>query len=164
MATCVVCGKEIPRGKRYKGEHYQTTSFCSEECYDEFIQAKQSHPKSQSKDKYLVVLKDYINSLWNEQVNWPWMMRQIKSMKEKYGLDSQELYLVLKYAVVYEDYVVDTSYGLGQFIRFIQPAFDFAEVIKRNKELAKNYSGEEQVIVVKPHKQIRHIKDEDWDD
>ena len=161
--VCKVCGQPIPRGQRFKTKCYTSYPFCSEKCYNEFISSKKETPKSTPKDKHLVILKDYINSLWDGQVNWPWMMRQIKSMKEEYGLNSKELYLVLHYAVDYEDYAVNPSYGLGQFVKFIDPAQRFADDIKQSKELAKDLP-DENVIVVKPCKQRRYIKEEDWDD
>ena len=163
MAVCKVCGCDIPRGKKFIGEHYKTVPFCSKKCYSQFILSKQQKPKSPPKDKHLVILKDYINDLWNGKVNWPFVMRQIKTMCEDYDLDYKALYLVLHYAVDYENYSVNLSYGLGQFIKFIEPASKFADDIQKNKELAKDIP-EEQTIVVKPCKQIRHIKEEDWDD
>ena len=163
MSKCRQCRCDIPRGKIFKGELYKSLSFCSESCYNEYIQAKQTKPKQAPKDRHLVKLKDYINMLWDEQVNWPLIMKQIKSMKEEYNLDSKGLYLVLKYATVYEDYVVDRSFGLGQFVKFIEPAQRFAEQIQRSKELAEEMP-EEEIVYVKPHKQRVWLKEEDWDD
>ena len=163
MANCKVCGQPIPRGQRFQTECYKTVPFCSEKCYQAYIQKKEEKPKQQPKDKHLNRLKDYINELWDGNVNWPFMMRQLKHFKEEYSLDSKGVYLVLKYAVVYEGYVVDSSYGLGQFVKFIEPAQKFADDIQRNKDLAEDLP-DEIVVVRKPCKQKRLVKEEDWDD
>ena len=163
MSVCKVCGCDIPRGQKFKTNCYKSYSFCSEKCYNEFISAKQEKPKSAPKDKHLVILKDYINDIWDGQVNWPFVMRQIKSMKKEYDLTSKELYLVLHYAVDYEDYIVNPSYGLGQFVKFIEPAKRFTENISKAKELAKNLPDEQQVIIKKPSKQKIYIKEENWE-
>ena len=79
MPQCYICGTEIPRGQRFKSPRYKNLSFCSEACYNQHLASKQQpKPKSSSLDK----LKSYINDLWQGQVNWPFMMRQIKNLKE----------------------------------------------------------------------------------
>ena len=159
MAKCKQCQRDIERGKAYHGEKYKSYPFCSEECYKAFVENK-SKPKQVDSSKRK--LTDYINELWNGQVNWPFICKQIKNLCEDYGLDYKQLYMVLKYAVVYEDYVVDPQFGLLQFVKFIQPSQEFANQILKNRESAEDLPDEE-IVYVKPHKQRVWLKEEDWD-
>ena len=163
MAKCRQCNCDIPRGQTYHGELYKSLPFCGEKCYNEFILAKQEKPKSSQKDNSFAMLRDYINNLWDGKVNWSFMGTQIKRWRKEYGLDNIDIYLTLKYAIVYENYVIDKEFGLSQFVRFIEPSKEFAEKIMRNREAAKELKDEE-VVYVKPTPQRRWIKEEDWDD
>ena len=142
MPKCIICENEIQRGKRFKSPTHKSTYFCSEECYNKYLAIK-TKPSS-SLDK----LKSYINYLWDEQVNWPYMMRQIKNLKEDYNIDENEIYMMIKYAIKYEDYKVKQEYGLLQFVQFLQPARNFAEEIKRNREFALNIE-EDKIETIK---------------
>lgn len=142
MPQCYICGTEIPRGQRFKSPRYKNLPFCSESCYNQYLTSKQQSkpkPKSSSLDK----LKSYINDLWQGQVNWPFMMRQIKNLKEEYDVDDKDIRLMLKYAIEYEGVKVNPEYGLLQFIQYLQPAKEFAEDILRNKELAESMEDDE---------------------
>lgn len=139
MATCIVCQSPIPRGQRFKSPRYKNLSFCSESCYNQYLASKQQPKPSSSLDK----LKAYINDLWQGEVNWPFMMRQIKNLKEEYDVDDKDIRLMLKYAIEYEGVKVNPEYGLLQFIQYLQPAKEFAEDILRNKELAESMEDDE---------------------
>ena len=140
MSQCYICQSPIPRGQRFKSPRYKNLPFCSEGCYNQYLASKQQPKPSSSLDK----LKAYINDLWQGQVNWPFMMRQIKNLKEEYNVDDNGIRMMLKYAVEYEGVKVNPEYGLLQFIQYLQPAKEFAEDILRNKELAE--SMEEDVV------------------
>lgn len=140
MPQCYICQAEIPRGQRFKSPRYKNLAFCSETCYNQYLASKQQPKSSSSLDK----LKAYINDLWQGQVNWPFMMRQIKNLKEEYSVDDKDIRLMLKYAIEYEGVKVNPEYGLLQFIQYLQPAKEFAEDILRNKELAE--SMEDDVV------------------
>lgn len=139
MPQCYICGAEIPRGQRYKSPRYKNFSFCSESCYNQYLASKQQSNPSSS----LYKLKSYINDLWQGEVNWPFMMRQIKNLKEEYDVDDKDIRLMLKYAIEYEGVKVNPEYGLLQFIQYLQPAKEFAKDILRNKELAENMEDDE---------------------
>lgn len=139
MAICIVCQSTIPRGQRFKSSRYKNLSFCSESCYNQYLASKQQLKPSSSLDK----LKAYINDLWQGEVNWPFMMRQIKNLKEEYDVDDNDIRMMLKYAVEYESVKVNPEYGLLQFIQYLQPAKEFAEDILRNRELAENIEDDE---------------------
>lgn len=139
MANCIVCSSPIPRGERYKSPRYKNLSFCSETCYNQYLASKQQPKPSSSLNK----LKAYINDLWQGQVNWPFMMRQIKNLKEEYDIDDKDIRLMLKYAIEYEGVKVNPEYGLLQFIQYLQPSKEFAEDILRNRELAENMEDDE---------------------
>ena len=72
------------------------------------------------------------------------MMRQIKNLKEEYGVSDNDIRMMLKYAVEYEGVKVDLDYGLLQFIQYLQPSQEFAQEIKKNMALAE--SMEEDVV------------------
>lgn len=143
MANCIVCQTPIPRGQRFKSPRYKNLSFCSESCYNQYLASKQQPKSSSSLDK----LKSYINDLWQGQVNWPFMMRQIKNLKEEYGVSDNDIRMMLKYAVEYEGVKVDLDYGLLQFIQYLQPSQEFAQEIRKNQALAENMEDDEVEIV-----------------
>ena len=158
MPQCYICQAEIPRGQRFKSPRYKNLAFCSESCYNQYLASKQQPKSSSSLDK----LKSYINDLWQDQVNWPFMMRQIKNIKEEYGVDDKDIRLMLKYAIEYEGAKINPEYGLLQFIQYLQPAKEFAEDILRNRELAERME-DEKVVVRKVSKQVKKVKEEEWD-
>ena len=143
MATCIVCQSPIPRGQRFKSPRYKNLPFCSESCYNQYLASKQQPKPSSSLDK----LKSYINDLWQGQVNWPFMMRQIKNLKEEYGVSDNDIRMMLKYAVEYEGVKVDLDYGLLQFIQYLQPSQEFAEEIRKNQALAEGMEDDEVEVV-----------------
>lgn len=140
---CDVCKIEIQRGKRFQSPRYKSYHFCSEECYNQFLAAKQQPKPSSSLDK----LKAYINDLWQGEVNWPFMMRQIKNLKEECGVDDNDIRMMLKYAVEYEGVKVDVDYGLLQFIQYLQPSQEFAQEIRKNQTLAESMEDDEIEVV-----------------
>lgn len=158
MSQCIVCQSPIPRGKRFKSPRYKNLAFCSEGCYNQYLASKQQQKPSSSLDK----LKAYINDLWQGEVNWPFMMRQIKNLKEEYDVDDKDIRLMLKYAIEYEGVKVNPEYGLLQFIQYLQPAKEFAEDILKNRKLAEDMEDEE-VVVRKVNKQVKKVKEEEWD-
>lgn len=139
MANCIVCNQPIPRGQRYHPSRYKNLPFCSEGCYNQYLASKQQPKPSSSLDK----LKSYINDLWQGQVNWPFMMRQIKNLKEEYDVSDNDIRMMLKYAVEYEGVKVDLDYGLLQFIQYLQPSQEFAEEIRKNQALAESMEDDE---------------------
>ena len=145
METCIVCQSPIPRGQRFKSPRYKNLPFCSESCYNQYLASKQTQkPKpSSSLDK----LKAYINDLWQGQVNWPFMMRQIKNLKEECSVSDNDIRMMLKYAIEYEGVKVDLDYGLLQFIQYLQPSQEFAQEIRKNQALAENMEDDEVEVV-----------------
>lgn len=149
---CCVCGKEIPRGKRYKSPDLVTKPFCSRACYNRYVE--NSRPYN--------AVKDYINEQWHGEVNWPFMMKQIDQMLENYDMTYSDLYLMMKYAVEYEDYAIDSDYGLLQLVKFIQPYREFREQLKRTEEQSKDMPIEDEIVYITPKKQKpRYIRGED---
>lgn len=158
--NCDVCGKEILRGQRYQGDKYKSLHFCSEECFKRYCKLK-------SKPKPLVNFKpeqgsdrrkftDFIQEWTNDTANWPFLMKQAKDIQEEYDLDWNEMYLVCKYAKVYEGVEWDYQYGLGQiFPKYIKPCQDFRESIRQAKE---QNVPEEQTVIIKKHKIVNKVK------
>ena len=141
--VCCVCGKQIPRGKRYVSPTLKAKTFCSKECYETELK----------KSNELIKLRDYIDILWDKQVNWPFMQRQIDSACENFCLTYKQLYQAIKYAVELEDYCVNPEYGLMQFERFIVPALNFNDDYARTKQQAKDIPIEDDIVYIKPSKQ-----------
>ena len=158
MANCIVCQSLIPRGQRFKSPRYKNLSFCSETCYNQYLASKQQPKSSSSLDK----LKAYINDLWQGQVNWPFMMRQIKNLKEECGVSDNDIRMMLKYAVEYEGVKVDLDYGLLQFIQYLQPSQEFAEEIRKNQALAEGMEDDEVEVVKANGRKNRWMKG-DWE-
>ena len=158
---CRICQANIPRNGKFQGDKYKSIAFCSVECYNKYVEEKEK-PKETKEDSGLNQLKDYINELWNGQVNWAWMMKQIKSICEEYNLTYKRLRKVLEYAIRFEATSVEPQYGLGQFIKYIEPCEQFIAQIKANMESAKNME-DEAVVVRKPVKQQKFRKEEEWD-
>lgn len=158
MPKCYICQAKIPRGQRFKSPRYKNLPFCSESCYNQYLASKQQTKPSSSLDK----LKAYINNLWQGEVNWPFMMRQIKNLKEEYGVSDNDIRMMLKYAVEYEGMRVDLDYGLLQFIQYLQPSQEFAEEIRKNQALAESMEDDE-VEVVKVSKGENRWMKGDWE-
>lgn len=164
MATCRICGKELNRGQRYKGDRYKSIPVCSKDCYDALLEQKANATKAEPYEGYNK-LTDYIKLQWggNENVNWMMTHKQIKHLVEKQSMTCNEIRMVLKYAIEIEGECVDLEYGIGQFIpKFIEPCMKFVEQIKRAKELSENMEDEE-VVVRKINKQVKKVKEEKWD-
>lgn len=164
MAQCYICGNEILRGKKYKGDRYKSIPVCSEDCYDVLLEQKANATKAEPYEGYNK-LTDYIKLQWggNENVNWMMTYKQIKHLVEKQSMSCNEIRMILKYAIEIEGECVDVEYGIGQFLpKFVEPCMQFVEQIKRAKELAKDMEDNE-VVVRKINKQIKKVKEEDWD-
>ena len=159
MATCIVCQSPIPRGQRFKSPRYKNLSFCSESCYNQYLASKQQPKPSSSLDK----LKTYINELWQGEVNWPFMMRQIKNLKEECGVSDNDIRMMLKYAIEYEGVKVDLDYGLLQFIQYLQPSQEFAQEIRKNQALAKSMEDDEVKVVKASRRNGKRWMKGDWE-
>lgn len=164
MAQCYICGAEIPRGQRYKGDRYKSIPVCSKDCYDALLEQKANAIKAEPYPNYNK-LTDYIKAQWcgSENVNWMLTHKQIKHLVEKQNMTCNEIRMVLKYAIEIEGECVDLEYGIGQFLpKFIEPCMKFIEQINRAKELAEDMEDEE-VVVRKVSKQVKKVKEEEWD-
>ena len=164
MATCRICGKELKRGEKYKSPRYKNISVCSEACYDELVTQKESTPKAEPFPGYNKLF-DYIKLQWggNENVNWMLTSKQVKFFIKEYGMDCKEIKIVLKYAIEIEGKPVDIDYGIEQFIpRYVEPCRRYIEQLSKAKELAENMK-EEEVVVRKVSKQMKKVKEEEWD-
>lgn len=151
--TCDVCGIEIPKGQRYQGNKYKSLHFCSENCWKRYCAIK-------TKPKAVVNFKpehgsdrrtftDYIQDWTNDNVNWPFIMKQAKDIQEEYELDWHTMYMVLKYCRVYEGLEWNLEYGLYQFFpKYIKPTEDFRETIRNNRENSADLPPEVTTQVV----------------
>ena len=162
MSKCSFCGKDIPRGKSYIGTKYKSLKFCCEEHFNQYVKIK-SQPKppinfkpplNSTRRKFT----DYIQEWTDDNVNWPAIAKQAKDIQEEYELDWNEMYLVCKYAKLYEGHVWDLKYGLGQiFPKYIKPAKDFINAINKIKNTE---IPEEETYVMK--RKRNYIGKVDW--
>lgn len=139
---CQVCNNEIPRGKRYKSPTHKSLKFCSEECYLQYVKDA----------KFLDKIKSILSEIYDEQLNYPFVMKQVKNIMDDYNVGYQDVYLMLKYAIQYENVVPDTEYGLQQFIKYLYSAIEFKNKIIANQELSRHLE-EEKINYIKPTKQ-----------
>lgn len=152
---CCVCEKEIPRGKRFKSPMHKSKPFCSEGCYQAYLDsAPQPSPSRE--------LTDYIQSVWPEEPNYGMLMKQAAQYLKDYDLTYTSLRGILKYAIEIENVKVEPSYGLGQFIpRYIDLYKEFIQKIKKNTWVANRLTGEEfEPIKIRPTKQKRYRRKE----
>ena len=164
MPQCFICGTEIPRGAKYNNPRFKNISICSEACYNELVAQKESTPKAEPFPGYNKLF-DYIKLQWggNENVNWMLTSKQVKFYVKEYGMTCKEIKRVLKYAIEIEGKAVDIDYGVEQFIpRYVEPCREFVEQLKRAKEMAEDMEDEE-VVVRKISKQVKKVKEEEWD-
>lgn len=164
MAQCYICQAEIPRGKKYSNPRYKNISICSEACYNELATQKESKPKAEPFPGYNKLF-DYIKLQWggSENVNWMLTSKQVTALVKKHGMSCNDIRRVLKYAIEIEGVNIDIDYGIGQFIpAYVEPCEQFVEQIKRAKELAEDMEDEE-VVVRKVSKQVKKVKEEEWD-
>lgn len=197
---CKQCNKDIPRGKKYQGEHFTSYYFCSQGCYNMYGRTHtphkhpikpsqpsksipvtnvstpsktkstksttQSKPKPNTSSTHTVAsvdgnssaerrkLTDWIDINWpTVNINWPWITSQIKNIQEIYQLTYKQMRLIMKYAVVYEEVVINPEMGLGQFFpRYIDAGIKFAEQCTQAKEKSKEDNLFEEEIIVMPSK------------
>ena len=174
MPVCRICGKEIPRGTRYKPERYKNQYFCSKECYEKKLalveeqkQKKESKiPKLKEPDsnQYIPLdgtqrrkLTDLIQEIYGETANWGLLMANVRNIERDYNLKDNDFRLVMKYAMEFENYKPMTSLNLYQFEQFIVPTQLFREKIHYNKEIAKDLDVSEDYEVIKPNPHPKRI-------
>ena len=159
MPICKVCGKEIPYGKSYKGEHFKNEKFCSAECYTERLNAstKLNPPAQKPKINYKPPKKsdrrkvtDYIQDWWPYEPNWAFLMTQLKAIMDEYELSYIDVLLILKYCREYEQIELDPTYGLYQFFpKYIEPTRQFIEDIDNAKDEAKDLFNPTPILAKK---------------
>lgn len=108
---CRQCGKEINKDAaiQVKPRIYVCSADCEQKYKAKNVQSSQ---KASKKCDDLIELKSYINQLYNGNVNWGLVMRQIKSFKEEYGYTYAQQLWVLKYAYEVKDMCFE-SQGIG---------------------------------------------------
>ena len=142
---CIVCNKTIQRGHRFVGSRYKTIKFCCENCYNQYCQQKDEEKASKAKAKAKEPypgwrdLTDYINEIYpSNTINWPMFVKQIKSILEEYNVSCDDIRRTIKYAIEFEDYVVNPEWGIGQFFpKYFNSMKQFREQININRIAAK---------------------------
>lgn len=172
---CTVCDKSIPRGQRFIGDRYKAIKFCCEECYNKYCEEKdaikaEKAAKTEAKKKERPPvpgwkeLIEYIGKVFDHEVNWPYVAKQIRSYMDDYNVTCDDIRLAIKYAIVYENYVVNQTYGLGQFIpKYLEPSKNFKEQIQRNLLLSSTMTKPKTVVIKKTNDVKYYGKIEDFD-
>ena len=133
--TCDICGKEIPRGKRYIGPRYKTEHFCSEECY------LKRQPKIDNDRRKLT---DYIKS-WIAPPDYEWVtiISQINSLEKETNLTDMDLRRLLKFCHEYIEVPWNREYGIKQFLYYWPQTQEFMGQLVKTKnddtDLTDNY-------------------------
>ena len=164
MPKCSYCGADIPKGQSYCGNKYTSLRFCSEEHFTQYVKIK-TKPKppvnfkpQQGTDRRKFT--DYIQEWCETEPRWEWLMKQAKDIQEEYGLDWEEMYLVLKYCRVYEGVEWDMQWGLYQFFpKYIQPMREFKQQCQEAREMAKGWEPIEEVHEIKKSNKREKIFD-----
>ena len=178
MPVCRICGKEIPRGMRYKTPRFKSEYFCSEECYNKRIEISEEKKEARAKrelekinqldtpnsNQYIPTsggerrrLTDLIQEIYGDTANWVILMSNVKNMEKDYNLQDNDFRLVMKYAMEFENYKPLTSLNLYQFEKFIIPTQLFREKIHYNKEVAKILDVSEDYEIIKPNPHPKRI-------
>ena len=105
---CRQCGKEINKDSAIKIK--ERIYVCSTECQQKYSEKNVKSIQKNNDD--LAELKSYISQLYNGEVNWGLVMRQIKSFKEEYGYTYKQQLCVLKYAYEVKDMCFEAQ-GIG---------------------------------------------------
>lgn len=166
MAKCCQCGKEIPRGRKYKSQTLSSLYFCSEKCY---IDRVNNPPPPKEKYEGLVALRDYINSQWEpNSINWTQTTKMIKNLCEKENMTCPFIQGLLEYAIEIEEKKPDSRYGIGQYIwKYYDSYCKYLALIDMNNK-EKDVPVKVKPIKMKPHKQgqknNRLRKEGEWND
>ena len=166
MAKCLWCGKDIPRGQRYKSPTLSSKPWCSEDCYLAYVQEQESKPKPKTKTEpkpkypYLKELKDYITTLYPpDTISWEVVTKFIKDAITRYDLDCYRMRNILLFAINYCDHQVNEQYGLGQFFpRYIEPYQRFRDTILANRKAAMDLEDEDEAIEISLPQQVDRTK------
>lgn len=152
---CKYCNKDIPRGGRVKTDTLTSYWFCSQNCYKNYIENKQEKVKNKPTPPKsdFTILKDFINEIYEEDVNWPLTIKQVKNLTNNYELTYRDLYDILKYAIEIERYIPNTEYTILQFEQFIEPWQQLQNEIKDKESKAESFNPEDDIIYIKPTKQ-----------
>ena len=93
---CRQCGKEINKDSaiQIKPRIYVCSTDCQQKYEGKNVKLAQ---KTREKCDDLVELKSYISKLYQNDINWPLLMKQVKSFKEDLGYTYKQQLYVLKY-------------------------------------------------------------------
>lgn len=109
--TCRFCKNKIEKEHAYNPS--SRVYYCSEECYNKY--EEEHKPKEKVKSDF-VKLTDYVQELYGNDCNFPWIMKQIKHYKDENGFKDSGILLSLKYYVEVEGNNFNRDFGLGQVL------------------------------------------------
>ena len=130
---CCVCGKEIQRGKKFKSPTLVSKNFCSEHCYNEYLQT--SLKKKEEPFPGYNNLKDYVNEQWqgSENINWPQFYKTVTNLIDTFEINCDDMY--------------------GFIPKYLTKYYNFKESILKNEKIASDENLDEEIILIKPRKQ-----------
>ena len=148
---CRQCGKEINKDAaiQIKPRIY----VCSADCEQKY-EYKNVKSTQNNKDD-LIELKSYISQLYNGEVNWPLIMKQLRQMREEYGYKNSGILYTLKYAHDIKEIDFNGS-GIGLVPYLYNEAKNFynqLSQVKKSVDNLQNICYDEVTIVKKINKQ-----------
>lgn len=170
---CLYCGEQfIPKADKEGIEWVKPnkTRYAHKTCADNHIKVVKPKPKPKpqpvlpqdQETKDLNNLKDYINKLYNSNVNWPLVMKQIKTYKEEQGFTYVGMLKSLIYFYEVQHHEVDPSItkGVGIILYSYKPAYDYyydlwlAQNANNNKDVKASLNKFKEISIKSPERKI----------
>lgn len=100
------------------------------------------------------ILTDYINVIFNQNVNWPYVMSVVKKLKENYGYDELGIKDTLMYLHEIKHRAIEKESIINIVPYYYMEAQKYYTSIKevREQNQDKNFIQTEKVIIIKPPK------------
>ena len=152
---CKSCGQLVDVDKAIKIK--ERIYVCSTECKQKY-NAKSVQPSQKNKDN-LSELKSYIAKLYDGNVNWPLVMKQLKSMQEDYGYKNSGILYTLKYAHdIKEMQFNGNAIGIVPYLyNEARNFYNQLETVKNSLDNVKNLCYDTNTIVIKKKQNVEDV-------
>ena len=174
LVICSKCGKQFDRDK-IQAVKSGPRRYAHYECMPEGEKVPLPPPKEKKKDveeENLIKLKEYINKLFDNSVNWPLVMKQIKTFKEENNYTYSGMLKSLIYFYEVKGNHVENSKGIGIIPYAYKDAYNyyyslFVAQSQNEKVDFKKITSKVREITIKPpciKKKVRIFNEEEEDD
>ena len=107
-------------------------------------------------------LTDYLQEVYLQTVGYepPWalFMTQIKDIKNHYGINYDEILLILKYMIQIEGIDITDKDTLGLVPYYVDKTKRYIENYKSIRKAIKDFTHDEKTITIKPNQTPRKYK------